>query len=53
MSSNIFHGMPNPWLFSSSNYKNLALEDSNFCCEHEDYLSLQGTESLVYYFRGL
>lgn len=38
MSSNIFHLVGNLWLFSSSKFKILALEDSSFCGEHEDCL---------------
>lgn len=41
MNSNIFHLMPNLWLFSSSKYKNLAPEVSNFCCDHKDCFLLQ------------
>lgn len=41
MSNNIFHLMPNLWLFSFSKYKNRVPEDSNFSCEHEDCLLTQ------------
>lgn len=47
MSSNIFYLVANLWLFSSSKYKILALEDSNFCGEHEDCL-LPQTDRILF-----
>lgn len=46
MSSNILHLVANLWLFSSSKYKNLAPEDSDFSGKHENCLLPQADRIL-------